>query len=120
VDILELYLRPWIARAPVALQSGIMQRHFLQYRRRGLKRDVWRYRHSIHSMRDRWTCRFAHRHSFHEVIGWFLQRGFSYKLLDPMKYRAMFKRNLIGIGIRGKRTSVPQAGDSRSAESVSQ
>lgn len=103
--IAELLFRPRIAAAPEWLRRPLVDalalRHFLRYRRNGLKRDHWRFRHSVHSMRDRWTCRYAHRHSFHEVIGWFLAGGYSYKLLDPVAYREAFKRNLIGIGISG-------------------
>ncbi len=101
----ELFLRPKIARLPEPLQSIFVKllalQHFRKYRRKGLKKDVWRFRHSEHSMRDRWTCLFAHRHSFHEIIGWFLSAGYTCRLIDPLEYRRCFKRNLIGIGVLG-------------------
>lgn len=103
----ELLLRPKIARLPAPIQNLVVKalafQHYRQYRRNGLKKDVWHFRHSEHSMRDRWTCRYAHRHSFHEVIEWFLSAGYECRLVDPVEYRRRFHHNLIGIGILGKK-----------------
>lgn len=120
--LMELFWRPKLAAMPAPLQGAIIRflawRHFRSYRKTGLKRDDWKFKNSVHSMRDRWTPRYAHRHSFHEVISWFLERGMKYELLDPIAYRAAFQRNLIGIAIRG--TEPPGAsGDSRSDGSPS-
>ncbi len=104
--ILELLFRPGIARLPAFLQTPLVTllaaAHYRRYRKHGLKRDRWKFKNSVHSMRDRWTPRYAHRHSFHEVMSWFIESGLDFELLDPVEYRKAFGRNLIGIGIRGR------------------
>jgi SAM-dependent methyltransferase len=106
---LELSARPRIANLPAWLQSAVVNalawNHYRTYRKRGLKRDSWKFANSVHSMRDRWTPPYAHRHSFHEVISWFVEHGLTdYELLDPVRYREQLGRNLIGIAIRGGAT----------------
>lgn len=122
VYLLELMFRPMIASMPGPLQSAVIhalaRHHYRKYRRTGLKRDLWKFRHSVHSMRDRWTPRHAHRHSFNEVIGWFVERGLQYHLLDPVEYRKKFNRHLMGIGIRGEPNSPPRQ-DARSGRTDS-
>jgi len=110
--MLELWLRPWIARLPPALQNLVVYpmslHHYLDRKRNDSNREQWRFENSVHSMRDRWTCRYAHRHSFNEVIGWFVQSGLDYRLIDPVAYRQAFGYDLIGIGIRGRRAEEPR------------
>jgi len=117
--VTELAVRPWIARLPAPVQSLVVNAlaldHYRKYRRRGLQREHWRYANSVHSMRDRWTPPYAHRHSFHEVISWFVENGLGYELLDPVAYREQFRRSLIGIAIRGRRAGAPVLTSGRAA-----
>lgn len=105
--ILELQVRPKLARLPGWLQSAwVYPAAWIHYRnqsRHGSHPGQWRFRNSIHSMRDRWTCRYAYRHSFHEVISWYLEAGLDYRLVDPVAYQKAMGYDLIGIGIRGCR-----------------
>jgi SAM-dependent methyltransferase len=109
---IERLLRRRIAGLPERVQDVVIEvmarRHHLKYRRTGLKRDGWELRHSRHSMRDRWTPPFAHRHSFYEVIGWFTERDLDYALVDPIEFRARLNRNMFGIGLRGRSRSTSQ------------
>jgi SAM-dependent methyltransferase/uncharacterized protein YbaR (Trm112 family) len=120
----ELSARPRIANLPAPLQNAVVNalawNHYRTYRKRGLKRDSWRFANSVHSMRDRWTPPYAHRHSFHEVISWFVEHGLTdYELLDPVRYRERLGRNLIGIAIRGRSPDSPTSESaSAAAETV--
>ena len=54
------------------------------------------------NIRDWLTPRYAHKHTFNEVIEWFEELGFSYEIHSPSKYRELFGKPLWGIGILGK------------------
>jgi SAM-dependent methyltransferase/uncharacterized protein YbaR (Trm112 family) len=104
--IVEDIARPRIAAAGDFWQNLIVRylarRHFKVYKKAGVySKDLWTMADSEHQMRDRWTAPFAHRHSFIEVIRWFLDTGLEYRLIDPKKYYDHFNVSLIGIGIRG-------------------
>jgi SAM-dependent methyltransferase len=104
--IFEELFRPRIARLPEFLQDAIVRllswRHYRRYRQLGTyNREAWTFANSEHTMRDQWTPLFAHRHGFGEVIGWFLEKGLDYRLIDPRQYRELFGNELRGIGIRG-------------------
>jgi ubiquinone/menaquinone biosynthesis C-methylase UbiE/uncharacterized protein YbaR (Trm112 family) len=104
--MVEDIVRPHIAAAGDFWQNIIVRylarRHYKQYKRAGgYSKELWTIADSEHSMRDRWTALFAHRHSFTEIIRWFLDCGLEYRLIDPKKYYDHFKVPLIGIGIRG-------------------
>ncbi len=64
---------------------------------------TWTLANTEHSVRDRLTPRYAHKHSFNEVIEWFERLGFSVNVHSPTAYRKLFNRPLWGIGIKGKR-----------------
>ena len=65
--------------------------------------DMWHYRNSVHSIRDRWTPRYAHRHDADEVEEWFRAGGFEPVPVDAAAYERRFGSPLIGIGRRTKR-----------------
>jgi SAM-dependent methyltransferase/uncharacterized protein YbaR (Trm112 family) len=100
----ELLARPTIARLPAAPQTAVVgalaAHHYLRVGRRAANRDKWRYANSVHSVRDRWTSYYAHRHSFHEVMTWFLEKGLEFRFVDSLAYERTFGYPLIGIGIR--------------------
>jgi SAM-dependent methyltransferase len=103
----ERALRPLVAAAPAPVQSAVVHTlsvpHFARYRRLGLNRQRWHYRNSVHSIRDRWTPRYAHRHESDEVDGWFRADGFEPVAVDSAAYERRFGMPLIGIGRRGSR-----------------
>jgi len=110
---MEMIFRPLLARLPGWLQApwihALAAWHFLEYRLAGFNRRKWRFKNSLHSVRDRWTCRYAHRHSFHDVMCWFQEQGLEIKLVDSLAYLKRFGFPLIGIGIRGvKKSSAEQ------------
>jgi hypothetical protein len=72
------------------------------YRKVGAyNKDKWQLHNAEHLVRDRWTVRYAHRHSFHEVISWYVESQLDYKLVDPVAYFDRLKVPFFGIGIRG-------------------
>jgi ubiquinone/menaquinone biosynthesis C-methylase UbiE/uncharacterized protein YbaR (Trm112 family) len=103
---LEEILRPRIAQMGERWQS-ILVRAYAQYqcrryRKKGpYNKDKWQLHNAEHLVRDRWTVRYAHRHSFHEVIGWYLENQLDYKLVDPVAFLDRLKVPFFGIGIRG-------------------
>ena len=96
---------------PSFLQNIVVHLFAWEYhwrqKRIGYNRDKWKYKNSLHMMRDRWTCRYAHRHSFHEVMCWFLEKGLDYQLVNSLAYHKRFGFPLIGIGIRAANTQAP-------------
>jgi hypothetical protein len=104
--ITEDLIRPRLARLSDFWQNLIVRwlarRHFKNHRAHGVySKELWKREKSEHFIRDRWTVPFAHRHSFKEVINWFLERRSEYRLVDPKRYYDHFKDPLIGIGLRG-------------------
>lgn len=103
----ERAFRPTISRAPRPFQAAAVHAlsvpHFVRYRRLGPNRERWHYRNSVHSMRDRWTPRYAHRHDTDEVDRWFDRAGFEHEPVDAEAYARRFGYPLIGIGKRGIR-----------------
>jgi SAM-dependent methyltransferase/uncharacterized protein YbaR (Trm112 family) len=103
----ERLFRPLVAGAPKRLQSAVTHAlsvpHFVRYRLRGMNREQWRFKNSLHSMRDRWTPRYAHRHEPDEVEGWFRAQGFEPVPADAASYERRFGIPLIGIGRRASR-----------------
>jgi SAM-dependent methyltransferase/uncharacterized protein YbaR (Trm112 family) len=118
--IVEDIVRPRIAGAPDFWQNLIVRylarRHLKRYKKYGgYSKELWTMANSEHFIRDRWTALFAHRHSFIEVIRWFLDVGLEYRLIDPKKYYEYFNVSLIGIGIRGISTTALDDNDSSRA-----
>jgi len=104
--VAEWTFRPSIARLPDFWQNLVVKlltRHYHYNYMKGtyLGRDKWTLKDSEHQVRDRWTCLYAHRHSFKEVIMWFQEKGLKYELIDAAAYQEKIGIPLIGIGIRG-------------------
>jgi SAM-dependent methyltransferase len=102
--IFEVLFRSKISKLPTFLQNIVVHLFAIEYhirqKSKGYNRDKWKYKNSLHMVRDRWTCRYAYRHSFHEVMCWFTDQGYEYKLVDSAAYKRLFGFPLIGIGIR--------------------
>ena len=107
-------VRPRIAQMSERWQSvlvrALAEYQCRRYRKKGpYNKDKWQLHNAEHAVRDRWTVRYAHRHSFHEVIGWYVQRQLDYKLVDPVAYFDRLQVPFFGIGIRGYPRRLPTA-----------
>lgn len=101
--------RPILSRSPAffsnavtILISAIM--HPL-IKSRSVHATRWKFSNTLHGIRDAFTPRYAHQHSFNEVIAWFEESGFSIRLQSPATYKKLFKKRLLGVGITGRRGS---------------
>ena len=61
-----------------------------------------------HSLRDTFTPRYAHRHSFNQVIEWFEHLGYTCDVQSPHEYRKLFNKRLWGVGVRGYLNGTPE------------
>ncbi len=106
--VIETILRPIISRLPSRLREGIflilgVLLHPLVLTR-VRHRDSWRLINTIHGLRDWLSPRYAHVHSYNEVIEWFEREEF--RVVDvqsPAAYRDLFKKQLWGVGMTGQR-----------------
>jgi hypothetical protein len=104
--LVEDIFRPRIAQLPDFWQNLLVKilawRHYREYKAvGGYNRDKWRRKDSEHFVRDRWTCLYAHRQSFNEMMRVFSEMGMEYRFIDPKRYYDFMKVPLIGVGIRG-------------------
>jgi SAM-dependent methyltransferase/uncharacterized protein YbaR (Trm112 family) len=70
----------------------------------GRNRPQWLPRNTNHALRDWLTPRYAHKHSYNEILEWFEALGF--QIIDvqsPWAYRRLFQRPLWGVGVTGKK-----------------
>jgi SAM-dependent methyltransferase len=82
---MEKLLRPVISRLPESLQTATLLpitplyliHQNLLAGRRGATVIKYGWREAIHAARDRFTPRFAHRHTEEEVCGWFREAGYT-------------------------------------------
>jgi SAM-dependent methyltransferase/uncharacterized protein YbaR (Trm112 family) len=96
ISRLPSWARGWLIRA-IAL---VAHPAFKSIKRHS---SIWTLANTEHSVRDRLTPRYAHKHSFNEVIEWFEELGFSTDIHSPAAYRRLFGRPLWGIGIKGRK-----------------
>lgn len=98
--------RPVLSRLPAPLRNAAvvaltaMLYPILKIRSR--RKREWRFRNTLHGLRDAFTPRYAHQHGFNEVIEWFEDSGFEPKLHSPSRYRSLIGKRLVGIGIVGR------------------
>ncbi len=111
----EALARPILSRRPSSLVTTILlsgaTAGYIAYnvfdRFRNPRIQRLNYERALHSARDRFTPRFAHRHQAQEVLGWFREAGFDEaELVDwrtiPSTQQENYKRN---VGVRGIRKS---------------
>jgi ubiquinone/menaquinone biosynthesis C-methylase UbiE/uncharacterized protein YbaR (Trm112 family) len=108
----EATLRPVLSRAPSAVGTAVLAPIALGYvgynrLRRSADRTVqpFTFSRALHSARDRFTPRFAHRQAANEVVSWFREAGFEgIDVVDwmriPSSDREDYRRN---TGVRGDR-----------------
>ena len=104
----EAILRPLLSFAPKFVREiffliiGIALHPII--RTRILHKNNWNIRNTIHSLRDWLSPRYAHVHSYNEVIEWF--EGGEFAIIDvqsPTAYRNLFQKQLWGVGMTGQR-----------------
>jgi|SRR5215831_14270140 len=105
---LEGILRPVLSRSPklardLVFASLTAMLHPL-IKTTVLHRDKWKLHNTNHGLRDWLSPRYAHRHSYNQVLEWFEQRGFAISgLQSPAAYRRLFGKQLYGVGLLGQR-----------------
>jgi SAM-dependent methyltransferase/uncharacterized protein YbaR (Trm112 family) len=106
--IIEGVTRPLISRSPKALRDAFFGAasaalHPL-YKRRVMHKEKWKLNNTNHFLRDWLSHRYAHRHSYNEVLEWF--ENLDFEVIDvqsPSAYRRLFKLGLFGVGMTGKK-----------------
>jgi uncharacterized protein YbaR (Trm112 family)/ubiquinone/menaquinone biosynthesis C-methylase UbiE len=111
----ERLIRPVMWRLPTALQTAaltpIVPLYLLRQNLFGdrKKPGFIRYgvREALHAARDRFTPRYAHRHSDDEVSGWFQDAGYSQLERVSEREHESFvpPAYVLGVGVQGVRTS---------------
>jgi SAM-dependent methyltransferase/uncharacterized protein YbaR (Trm112 family) len=112
----EAVLRPLLSRRPSSpLTTAVLSCTTAGYvaynwfdRLRNPNIQPFNFKRALHSARDRFTHRYAHRHKPEAVLEWFREAGFEgVELVDwrdiPSSQQENFKRN---IGVRGRRAGV--------------
>ena len=70
--------------------------------------SAWSPENTEHALRDWLSPRYAHRHGFNEVMGWFESHGFEIEdIQSPTAYQRLFEDPLWGVGMTGKRIEAP-------------
>jgi SAM-dependent methyltransferase/uncharacterized protein YbaR (Trm112 family) len=105
--------RPILSRLPAPLRNLAMLvlagiAHPLM-KLRDKRGGQWRFRNTLHGLRDAFTPRHAHQHGFNEVVGWFEDASFEPRLQSPRRYRELVGRRLLGIGVMGRRSPAEAA-----------
>jgi SAM-dependent methyltransferase/uncharacterized protein YbaR (Trm112 family) len=108
VHATEGLVRPLVARAPRPLREGFFSIATLALhaanRARVRHSGAWSPRNTNHNLRDRFSPRFAHRHSYNELLEWFEDLGLDVvDIQSPAAYRRLFNRQLWGVGLTGRR-----------------
>jgi len=118
----EDLLRPIVSRLPGRLRDAffrvVTSIWHLRQRRLARHGDKWGRASTEHHLRDWLSPRYAHRHGYNEVIGWFEAAGM--RVIDtqsPTVYRELFRYPLTGIGMTGER---PADGADAASEPVAE
>lgn len=100
--------RPVLSRSPAVFRSlivhvisGLLHPVLARRDRGGAER--WKYRNTVHGIRDAFTPRYAWEHGFNEVLVWFHESGFLPQIQSAGKYKELFNARLVGVGVLGRR-----------------
>jgi hypothetical protein len=104
----EGLLRPLVSSAPATLRTVFFRAAtFLTHpviRTRVRHKGKWKLRNTEHILRDWLSPRYAHRHSYNEVLEWFEDNAFQViDVQSPKAYRKLFQKRIFGVGVSGKR-----------------
>jgi SAM-dependent methyltransferase len=99
--------RPILSRSPASFRNLIVHLisfalHPILKRRNHRGKERWRYKNTVHGIRDAFTPRYAHEHGFNEVLIWFEDAGFAPTIQLPAVYRDLFESRLVGVGVLGR------------------
>jgi ubiquinone/menaquinone biosynthesis C-methylase UbiE len=111
--IAETVFRPLVSRAPGPVREVIfwaLTTALHPFIRRVVRhQDKWTRKNSDHGLRDWLSPRYAHRHSYNQVLEWFEDSGYEIAgLQSPKTYRRLFLKQLYGVGVLGRRTATGQ------------
>ena len=104
---LEIF-RPLVSESPRFLRNiffGVLTplTHPL-IKSREHNKPQWKMKNTAHALRDWFSHRYAHRHSYNELIEWYEDLGFEIvDVQSPGAYRKLFGRRLAGAGLTGRR-----------------
>jgi SAM-dependent methyltransferase len=123
----EWVARPAISRSPRRLRNAIFKAltagsHARSRAGAALGRDQfgqkWSAENTEHALRDWLSPRYARRHGYNEVMGWFEQNGFEVvDMQSPSAYKELFGWAMFGVGMTGRRLAGPVA-DSSETDSM--
>lgn len=122
----EKVLRPLVSRSPKSVRemvfwvlTTVFHPMIVQVTRHQTK---WNRDNTSHGLRDWLSPRFAHRHSYNEVLEWFEDAGYEIAgVQSPATYRRLFGKQQYGVGVLGQRAvsdlSInPKTGERKMAE----
>ena len=101
--------RPILSRSPATIRNFVVLiicaiYHPLVNIAGRRKKTEWRFRNTMHAVRDMFTPRFAHRHRHNEIFEWFEISAFDeIHQQSAKKYQEMFHVPIVGIGYLGKK-----------------
>jgi uncharacterized protein YbaR (Trm112 family)/ubiquinone/menaquinone biosynthesis C-methylase UbiE len=110
----ECIIRPLVSRAPKFVRDifFVVLSTVLHPLIKALMRhkEKWQWCNTNHGMRDWLSPRYAHRHSYNEVLEWFEEQGFAVVAVQsPAAYRRLFGKQFHGVGVLGERVLTPAA-----------
>jgi ubiquinone/menaquinone biosynthesis C-methylase UbiE/uncharacterized protein YbaR (Trm112 family) len=102
----EGVLRPIVSRSPEPVRDRLFDVLTAiwhpRMRRRERHGERWERQNTNHGLRDWLSHRYARRHGFNEVVGWFEDRGFTVVAMQsPRAYYELFGTPLWGVGMTG-------------------
>jgi uncharacterized protein YbaR (Trm112 family)/ubiquinone/menaquinone biosynthesis C-methylase UbiE len=104
----EKVLRPLVSRSPKPLRDAVFAMltaiFHVPIKMTLRHKDKWKPANTNHGLRDWLSPRYAHRHSYNEVLEWFEDQGFAFVAVQsPGTYRRLFGKQLYGVGVLGQR-----------------
>jgi uncharacterized protein YbaR (Trm112 family)/ubiquinone/menaquinone biosynthesis C-methylase UbiE len=104
----ETILRPVVSRSPKLVRDAVFATLtavlHLFIKTTVLHKEHWKLPNTNHGLRDWLSPRYAHRHSYNQVLEWFEQRSFTIAgVQSPAAYRKLFGKQLYGVGLLGQR-----------------
>jgi SAM-dependent methyltransferase len=71
------------------------------------RRTSWKMRNTNHLLRDSFSVRYRHRHSYNELFEWFEDKNFRIvDLPSATAFRRIFNKRAFGVGATGQRNAV--------------
>lgn len=105
--VLMRTLRPILSRSPVLVRKFFVYliafyNHF-RFKYTKSRPPEWSFSNTIHGVYDMVTPRYAHDHSFNEMIEFVETLGFAVTTVSPLAYRKLMGWPVHGIGLLGRK-----------------